>query len=177
MQRKHALRISWASLALLAVPLLAASSPEAPEVAGRIVGLLDEEEREWFIVRQGGDSNATFTELGDQIKIELVGFVEADAWQVRESLALSITLVEGEVTEFDVLHPIGATAMPPVFTSDNAAVRLVLDTFTVVGNRAQVVGSVEGSLALQTALGEEAVVEEGVDIAVSFDAEALRIEY
>ena len=177
MQRKHAFGVRWVSLALLAVPVLAASAPEVPEVAGSIVGLLDGEEREWFILRQGSDSNATFTELDDQLKIELVGFVEADAWQVRESLSLSITLIEGELSEFDVLHPIGATAMPPVFTSDNAAVHLTLENFEMEGNHAHVAGRVEGALAVQAALGEEAVLGEGVEIAVEFNAEAIRIEY
>ncbi|QTP58799.1 hypothetical protein HNO53_08815 [Billgrantia antri] len=173
-------RAPWAWLgawALLAVIPVAASTPEEPEISGSMVGLLDGEEREWFIVSQGTDSNATFVELGDQVTIDLVGFVEPDDWQVRDSLSLSITLVEGEVTSFDVLHPIGATAMPPVFTSDNASVQLNLNAFDLQGSKVHLTGSVEGTLALQKELGEDAIADEGIDISVKFDAEASRIEY
>ncbi|MGR4068716.1 hypothetical protein [Billgrantia sp. C5P2] len=177
MKGKHALWGWLGPLALaLAIPA-AASTPQEPEIIGNMVGLLDGEEREWFIVSQDADSNATFTELGDQVQIDLVGFVEADDWRVRDSLSLSITLVEGEVTEVDVLHPIGATAVPPVFTSDNATVRLNLHTFDRQGSKAHVAGRVEGILALQKELGEEAVEDEGIGISVEFDAEASRIEY
>ncbi|MCE8015569.1 hypothetical protein HOP62_05690 [Halomonas sp. MCCC 1A17488] len=178
MTGKHALWVwlgPWALLSLAAP--LAASAPDEPEISGSMVGLLDGEEREWFIVSQGTDSNATFTELGDQVQIDLVGFVKPDDWQVRDSLSLSITLEEGEVTNFDVLHPIGATAMPPVFTSDNASVRLNLSTYEVQGSKVHVVGRVEGVLALQKELGEEAVEDEGIGISVEFDAEASRLEY
>ena len=178
MRRKHVLlSMELAPLALLAMPLLAAGSAEPLEIGGSMTGLLDGQEREWLIVREEGDSTATFTELGDHIKIELVGFVEGDVAQTRESLSLSITLDEGAVTGFDVLHSIGTTAMPPVFTSEGAAVELTLDAFEVSGNQAWVAGSVEGTLALQTELGADAVMDEGVAIAVEFDAEAVRIEY
>ncbi|QOR38520.1 hypothetical protein HNO52_08355 [Billgrantia diversa] len=163
-------------LLAMAVPA-AAAAPEEPEIIGNMVGLLDGEEREWLIVSQDADSNATFAELGDQIQIDLVGFVDEDDWRVRDSLSLSITLVEGEVTKFDVLHPIGATTMPPVFTSDNASVHLKLHTFEVQGSQAHVMGRVEGILALQKELGEAAIVDEGIGISVEFDAEASRIEY
>lgn len=177
MRRKQGLSMWLAPLALLAMAFPAAGSPEPFEIAGSVTGLLDGQEREWLIVREEGDSTATFTELGDHIKIELVGYVQGDVGQTRESLSLSIILVEGVVTGFDVLHPISTTAMPPVFTSEGAAVELTLDTFEVSGSQARVAGSVEGTLALQTELGEDAVMDEGVAIAVEFDVEALRIEY
>ena len=177
MRRKQVLTMGLVPLALLAMAFPASGSPEPLEIAGSVTGLLDEQEREWLIVREGDDSTATFTELGDRIKIELVGFVEGDVGQARESLSLSIILVEGAVTEFDILHPISTTAMPPVFTSEGAAVELTLDTFEVSGSQARVAGSVEGTLALQTELGEDAVMDQGVAIAIEFDTEALRIEY
>src|SRR5690554_6598088 len=178
MRRKHVLlSMGLAPLALLAMPLPAAGSAEPLEIGGSMTGLLDGQEREWLIVREEGDSTATFTELGDHIKIELVGFVEGDVGQARESLSLSIIVVEGAVTGFDVLHPISTTAMPPVFTSEGAAVELTLVTFEISGNQARVVGSVEGTLALQAELGKDAVMDEGIAIAVEFDTEALRIEY
>lgn len=174
--RGKATLLSWPLALMLTLPAVA-NSPEELETIGTLKGLLDGEEREWFILRQGGDSNATFTDLGDRIVIDLVGFDEPEPGRVRDSLSLSITLVEGEVARFDLLHPIGATSMPPVFTSENADVRLALETFDVEGGQARVVGRVEGVLALQKALDEEARLEEGVDISVEFDAEASRIEY
>lgn len=177
MRQKKVLSMWLAPLALLTMSFPAAGASEPLEIAGSMTGLLDGQEREWLIVREEGDSTATFTEFGDHIKIELVGFVEGDVGQARESLSLSIILVEGAVTEFDVLHPISTTAMPPVFTSEGAAVELTLDTFDVEGRHAHVAGRIAGTLAVQAALGEEAALEEGVDIAVEFDAEAIRIEY
>lgn len=178
MQGKRTLWLWLGTSALLTMAVPAVSgAPEEPEIIGSMEGLLDGEEREWLIVSQDDDSNATFTELGDQVQIDLVGFVEADDRRIRDSLSLSITLAEGEVTEFDVLHPIGTTAMPPVFTSDDASVRLDLRTFDVRGGKAYVSGKVEGVLALQKALGESAVEDEGIGISVEFDAEASRIEY
>ncbi|MFQ3787071.1 hypothetical protein [Halomonas sp. A29] len=178
MKGRHTQWMWLGPLVLLAVAIPAAASPlEEPEITGKMAGLLDGQEREWFIVSQGADSNATFTETGDHVQIDLVGFTEPDDWRVRDSLSLSITLVEGEVVEFDVLHPIGATVMPPVFTSDDASVRLTLHTFDVEGSKAHVAGRVEGILALQTALGEEAIEGEGIGISVEFGAEASRIEY
>lgn len=177
MQGKYA---SLARLGPLLLPMVlsaAASATEESAIVGSIAGELDDQQQEWFIVSQGAESNATFTELGDHLTIDLVGFIEPDDWRVRDSLSLSITVVEGKVTEFDVLHPIGTTAMPPVFTSDGAEIRLILETLSLEGARAHVAGRLEGSLALQKALGEDATLEEGVEIAVEFDAHATRIEY
>ncbi len=174
--RGKASLLSWPLTLVLAVSAMA-NSPEEPETIGTMTGLLDGEEREWFILRQDDDSNATFTDTGNRIVIDLVGFDEPEFGQVRDSLSLSITLVEGEVTHFDLLHPIGATSMPPVFTSENADMRLALETFDVEGSQARVAGRVEGVMALQKTLDEEAMLEEGVDISVEFDAEASRIEY
>lgn len=168
---------SWLGPVMLLAMTGAAHAQEEAETVGMMTGLLDGQEREWFILSQGVDSNATFTELGDRVVIDLVGFSAPDSWRVRDSLSLSITLDEGEIAKFDLLHPIGASVMPPVFTSDNAEVRLALHAFEVEGSKAHVAGRVEGVLALQQALGEEASLEEGIDIAVEFDANASRIEY
>lgn len=164
-------------LALVLAVSAVANSPEDPETVGSMTGLLDGEVREWFILRQEDVSNATFSDLGDMIVIDLVGFEDTEIRQVRDSLSLSITLVEGEVVGFDLLHPIGATSMPPVFTSENANVHLALEAFDVNGSQARVTGRVKGTLALQKSLDEAATLEEGVDIAVDFDAQASRIEY
>lgn len=164
-------------LALVLAVSAVANSPEDPETVGSMTGMLDGEAREWFILRQDNDSHATFSDLGDMIVIDLVGFEDTEVGPVRDSLSLSITLVEGEVVGFDLLHPIGATSMPPAFTSENADVHMTLETFDVDGSQARVTGRVEGTLALQKSLDEAATLEEGVDISVDFDAQASRIEY
>ncbi|PMR75184.1 hypothetical protein C1H69_10915 [Billgrantia endophytica] len=149
----------------------------APALAERLEGVLDGKEREWFILRHEGDSTATFTDLGGMHTIDVVGFVDPDSWNSRDSLSISMTLMDGEVTDYDVLYLIGTSAMPPLYTSEEADVRLLLESFDVDGNTARVVGRVEGTLALQATLGEEPSLEEGVDIAVTFDIEASRIEF
>ncbi|KAA0013840.1 hypothetical protein F0A17_05725 [Billgrantia pellis] len=163
--------------ALLAAMPVMAETPEEFELAGRITGLLAGEEREWHILRQGTDSHATFTDQGEHYTIDLTGFVEPDRIEHLDSLSLSITLVDGEVTALDVLHPIGTSPMPPVFTSDGGDVRLELKAFSVEGTVARVAGRLEGSLALQKSLEDAPTLDEGIDISVAFDAEASRIEY
>ncbi|WP_104204027.1 hypothetical protein [Billgrantia saliphila] len=165
-----------AVMLLAAMPLMA-ETPEEFELAGHIRGLLDGEEREWYILRQGADSHATFTDLGESYTIDLTGFVEPDRVESLDSLSLSITLADGEVTAFDVLHPIGTSPMPPVFTSDGGDVQLMLEAFNVEGTAARVAGRLEGTLALQKSLEDAPTLDEGIDISVAFDAEASRIEY
>ncbi|MGQ4877279.1 hypothetical protein ACOJCM_01730 [Billgrantia sp. LNSP4103-1] len=171
-----AMRLSWPLGLMLALPAMA-NPPEEPETIGTMSGLLNGDEREWVILRQGNDANATFTDTGERVVIDLIGFAEPEMGQFRDSLSLSITLVEGEVIHFDLLHPIGAASMPPVFTSENADVRLNLETFEVEGSQAHVAGRVEGILALQQSLDEPPTLEEGIGISVGFDAQASRIEY
>jgi hypothetical protein len=149
----------------------------APALADRLEGVLDGEARQWYIIKEDNESNATFTELSDLYSVDLVGVVDPDSWQTREALSLSLTLRDGELTDYDVVHLIGTTAMPPVYTSEGANVELTLDTFSVEGNIARVAGRVDGTLALQESLGQPPSLEEGIDIAVEFEIEAIRIEF
>ncbi len=147
-------------------------------MAERLEGKLDDNEREWYILRQDNESSATFTDVGDgDFLIDIVGFADPDGRRSRDSLSISMALKDGELLHYDVLNLIGTSAMPPVYTSEGADVRLTLETFAVEGGVARVVGSVKGALALQEALGEAPNLEEGIDIAVEFDITASRIEY
>ncbi|MCE9683629.1 hypothetical protein [Halomonas alkalisoli] len=158
--------------------ILAAGLWSAPAMAERLEGELDGAEREWFILREDGDASATYTDMGGgDFHIDIVGFVDPDGRRSRDSLSLSMALKDGEVAHYDILNLIGTSAMPPVYTSEGTDVRLTLDTFAVEGGVARVVGSVKGTLALQEALGEEPNLEEGIEIAVTFDVTASRIEY
>lgn len=146
-------------------------------VAERLEGVVDGIHHAWFIQREGGDSSATFLDLEDRYRIEVVGFIAPGAAQWRDSLSLGITLVGGEVAAFDVLHGVGLSAMPPVYTSEGGAVTLTLDAFAVEGGQARLAGRLDGRLALQHALGAAPDIDEGVDIAIRFDVVASRIEY
>ena len=57
---------SWLGPVMLLAMTGAAHAQEEAETVGMMTGLLDGQEREWFILSQGVDSNATFTELGDR---------------------------------------------------------------------------------------------------------------
>ncbi|WP_043515197.1 hypothetical protein [Halomonas sp. BC04] len=147
-------------------------------MAERLEGELDGNEREWYILRQDNESSATFTDVGDgDFLVDIVGFADPDGRRSRDSLSISMAFKDGELLHYDVLNLIGTSAMPPVYTSEGADVRLTLDTFAVEGGVARVVGSVKGVLALQEALGDAPNLEEGIDIAVAFDITASRIEY
>ncbi|WP_444677990.1 hypothetical protein [Halomonas sp. E19] len=161
----------WCSWLLLAMLWPAAA------VAERLEGVVGDTHHAWFIHREGGDSSATFLDLEDRYRIEVVGFIAPGAMQWRDSLSLGITLVEGEVTSFDVLHGLGLSAMPPVYTSEGGAVILTLDAFAVDGGQARLAGRLDGRLALQPALGATPDIDQGVDIAIRFDVVASRIEY
>lgn len=142
-----------------------------------IRGSLDGEARQWYILRHGDDSNASFTDLGGLYAVDLVGFVDPDAWRTREALSISFTLMGEEVTEFDVVHLIGHSALPPVYTSEAAEITLTLEAFEVRGPVARVAGRVVGTLALQRVLGEPPSLEEGIAIDVRFETEAERVEF
>ncbi|RCV87294.1 hypothetical protein [Billgrantia montanilacus] len=164
--------------AILLGTILAAGLWSSPAAAERLEGELDGAEREWFILREDGDASATFTDMGGgDFHIDIVGFVDPDGRKSRDSLSISVALKDGEVAHYDILNLIGTSAMPPVYTSEGADVRLTLESFAVDGGIARVVGRVQGTLALQEALGEEPNLEEGVDVAVEFDIAASRIEY
>ncbi|MGO2880662.1 MAG: hypothetical protein ACTIDT_11960, partial [Halomonas sp.] len=55
-----------------------------------IEGMLDGEPREWFVLSQGRDSNASFVEVGDQRQITITGFVEPDQRDAYEGLSISL---------------------------------------------------------------------------------------
>ncbi|WP_355660894.1 hypothetical protein [Halomonas salifodinae] len=162
----------------LAVALGLGMSLAPPVLAeAEMAGELDGEARQWHILRHGDDSNASFTDLGGLYVVDLVGFVDPDAWRSQEALSISFTLMGEEVTEFDVVHLIGHSALPPVYTSEAAELTLTLEAFEVQGPVARVAGRVAGTLALQRHLGEPPSLEEGIAIDVRFEAEAERVEF
>ncbi|AMC99293.1 MULTISPECIES: hypothetical protein [Halomonas] len=166
----------WGAMVLSTI--LAGGFWSVSAMAERLEGELDGTEREWFILSQYDDASATFTDIGDgDYLIDIVGFADPDGRRSRDSLSISMALKDGEVLNYDVLNLIGTSAMPPVYTSEGGDVQFTLATFAVEGAVARVAGSVQGTLALQEALGEPPNLEEGVDIAVTFDITASRIEY
>ncbi|MCG6657936.1 hypothetical protein HOP52_09230 [Halomonas campisalis] len=163
-------------LASLGALLMVGLAP-ASLLADRLAGTLDGKEWQWYILKEGNDANATFTDLGGIYSVDILGVVDPDSWRTRDGFSISLSVVDGELVDFDVIHLISTTAMPPVYTSEDADVRLRLESFSVEGNVAHVAGRVDGTLALQESLGEPPSLEEGIEVAVEFDIEALQIEF
>lgn len=163
---------AWLPVSAFATEL-SASERTAPEIAGS----LDGELREWFILSHGNDSNASFVELGDDINIDITGSVDDEVWEGDEALSISLTVNEGELINAVVIHSIGTTIAPPLFTSEGGEVAVTLTHYELSSQTVRVAGKIEGVLALQVELGEPPSQEEGMEIEVAFDVEAQKIEF
>ncbi|WP_422102232.1 hypothetical protein [Vreelandella sp.] len=142
-----------------------------------ITGTLGEEEYAWFVLRQGDDSNASFTEVGDQIHIEVTGFVDPMEWDAQEALAIRLVLEQGKLVDAKVMQLIGETTMPPLYTSQGGDVTVLLNDVELAGRELHVVGRIEGQLALQHALESPPNASEGVPLSVRFDITAQKVEF
>lgn len=142
-----------------------------------ISGSLDGDSREWFILSHGSDSNASFVESGDDIKIDITGFIDDGAWETQESLSISLTVQEEQLITAVIIHPIGASVSPPLYTSEGAEVTVTLTHYERDRGRIHVAGRIEGQLALQLQLEEPPSQEESIHIGVEFDVEAQKIEF
>lgn len=173
----------WKKVGILAVtwwlPLNGfAIEQKTPEnVLPEISGSLDGEQREWFILSYGDDSNASFVELGDDISIDITGFVDGEAWETREALSISLTVSNEQLMEAVVIHPLGTSMAPPLYTSEGGEVAVTFMHYERTNHLVHVVGRVQGVLALQVELGEPPSREEGIAIDVEFDVEAQKIEF
>ncbi|MDQ7729883.1 hypothetical protein [Halomonas sp. SpR8] len=150
-----------------------ATERTAPDIAGS----LDGERREWFILSHGNDSNASFVELGDDINIDITGSVDDEAWEGAEALSISLTMNEEQLANAVVMHSIGATIAPPLYTSEGGKVAVTLTRYERSSQTVHVAGKIEGVLALQIELGEPPSLDEGIEIDVAFDISAQKIEF
>ncbi|CAO1665240.1 Secreted protein [Halomonas sp. NYA30] len=152
--------------------------PNSSEMTSQIKGLLDGELREWFILSHGNDSNASFIESGDDhITIDITGFADDEAWETQEALSISLTINEGELISAVVLHPLGDSTSPPLYTSEGGDVEVTLTHYERASQRVHVAGTIQGVLALQIQLDEPPSQEETIEIDVAFDVEAQKIEF
>lgn len=152
--------------------------PHSSEMAAQIKGSLDGELREWFILSHGNDSNASFIESGDHITIDITGFVDDEAWETQEALSISLTISgEGQLFSVVVLHPLGDSTSPPLYTSEGGDVEVTLTHYERTSQRVHVAGKIQGVLALQIQLDEPPSQEETIEIDVAFDVEAQKIEF
>ncbi|NYS77902.1 MULTISPECIES: hypothetical protein [Halomonadaceae] len=152
--------------------------PHSSETAAQIKGSLDGELREWFILSHGNDSNASFIESGDHITIDITGFVDDEAWETQEALSISLTISgEGQLVSAVVLHPLGDSTSPPLYTSEGGDVEVTLTHYEWASQRVHVAGKIQGVLALQIQLDEPPSQEETIEIDVAFDVEAQKIEF
>ena len=151
--------------------------PASSEIAAQIKGSLDGELREWFILSHGNDSNASFIESGDHITIDITGFVDDEAWETQEALSISLAISEGELISAVVLHPLGDSTSPPLYTSEGGDVEVTLTHYGRASQRVHVAGKIQGVLALQIQLDEPPSQEETIEIDVAFDVKAQKIEF
>ncbi|GEN29339.1 hypothetical protein HVA01_29850 [Halovibrio variabilis] len=159
------------------LPVSGFATEPADQPNPEIKGTLDGERREWFILSHGDDSNASFVELGDDITIDITGSVDDEAWEGEEALSISLTVNEGQLISAVVLHSIGTTVSPPLFTSEGGDVAVTLTHYERTSHTVHVAGKIEGLLALQVELGESPSQEEGIEIDVAFDVEAQKVEF
>lgn len=145
--------------------------------AQSIEGTLEGESREWFILSEGRDSNASYIEVGDQLQVSITGFIEPESWDAYEALSISLNVEDSQLIDAQVVHLIGNTAMPPLYTSEGGNVTVTLERFEQQGSQVHVAGHIQGVMALQDGLDAAPSQEDGIDIDVQFDVEAYRIEF
>ncbi|MGP8290710.1 hypothetical protein ACT3OH_10670 [Vreelandella zhanjiangensis] len=145
--------------------------------ADSIEGTLEGEPREWFILSEGRDSNASYIEVGDQLQVSITGFIEPDNWDAYEALSISLNIEDSQLIDAQVVHLIGNTAMPPLYTSEGGSVTVTLERFEQQGSQVQVAVHIQGVMALQRDLDAIPSQDEGIDIDVQFDVEAYRVEF
>lgn len=184
----------WKKIALTIIALWLPVSGNADEPAGRpeqivseksvsemsvseIAGWLDDEQRAWFVLSRGHDSNASFIEHGDNINVDITGFVDEASWESEEALLISLTIHEQALLSAVVIHPLGESLSPPLYTSEGGQVTVTLEHFERTSQWVRVAGSIKGMLALQARLGEPPAKEEGIEINVAFDVKAQKIEF
>ncbi len=203
----------WKKIALTIIALWLPVSGNADEPAGRpeksvsemsvsemsvseIAGWLDDEQRAWFVLSRGHDSNASFIEHGDNINVDITGFVDERSeerrvgkecrstgfvdeasWESEEALLISLTIHEQALLSAVVIHPLGESLSPPLYTSEGGQVTVTLEHFERTSQWVRVAGSIKGMLALQAQLGEPPAKEEGIEINVAFDVKAQKIEF
>lgn len=153
------------------------SADQALEPSSEIEGLLEGEPREWFILSHGNDSNASFVELGDDINIDITGFVDKQVWEAQEALSISLTVRDEQLINAVVIHPLGVSISPPLYTSEGGEVAVTLTHYERASQMVHVAGTIQGVLALQVELGEPPSREEAIEIDVKFDVEAQKIEF
>ncbi|CEP35802.1 MULTISPECIES: hypothetical protein [Halomonadaceae] len=154
------------------------SEPSTSEhAAPEITGALDGERREWFVLSQGSDSNASFVELGDDINIDITGSVDDEVWEGEEALSISLSMNAEQMINAVVMYSIGASIVPPLYTSEGGEVAITLTRYERTSQTVHVAGRIEGILALQIELGEPSNQAEGIEIDVAFDVEAQKVEF
>ena len=163
-------KCSWGILLLAGLLPLTAQ-------ADSIEGTLEGEPREWFILSEGRDSNASYIEVGDQLQVSITGFIEPESWDAYEALSISLNVEDSQLIDAQVVHLIGNTAMPPLYTSEGGSVTVTLERFEQQGSQVHVAGHIQGVMALQSDLDATPSQDEGIDINVQFDVEAYRVEF
>ncbi|MGP9687045.1 hypothetical protein [Halomonas sp. AOP25-F1-15] len=159
------------------LPVGSVASDQSLQQSPDITGMLEGDSQEWFVLSQGDDSNASFVEFGDDINIDITGFIDPERWDAQEALSISLTVRDGQLLSAAVLQLIGTSTSPPLYTSDGGDVTVSLTHYERDGQAVHVAGTIQGMLALQVQLGDAPDPNESIDIDVTFDIEAQKIEF
>ena len=153
--------------ALLALPGLA--------VADTLEGAIDDEGRQWYILKADGESTANFSEhMPGMLGINIQGHAE-DHFVVEGSIAVSITMMDGKPIGGPEVSYFPDAGMFPMYTSTGDG-EWHLETVEVDGDTATVTGTYSGQLALVESMQDEADTENTVAVDLRFDVTALRTD-
>lgn len=146
---------------------------QEPEMTGTLGGT----PHEWFILSHGKDSNASFIEMGDEIHIDITGFIDPETWSAQDALSMSLIMQEEELVSADVIQLIGYSPQPPLHTSEAGDIRVSVIRYERDARTVRVAGTVQGVLALQVEVNTPPSIEEGIEVDVQFNVEARKIEF
>ena len=136
-----------------------------------MVGILGEDEYAWFVLHQGDDSNASFMEVGDQLKIEVTGLLIrlSDAQQALAEFNVKNEELMGKRGGF-----MGETAMPPLYTSEGGDITVTLSHVEQTG-KTSMWWAILKNIGLQHTLSHPALG--GRALGVHFDITAQKVEF
>lgn len=154
---------------LLTAFSLAALLGTAPAVANTLKGTLNGEQREWTIIEaRGGQSTASYDEIGPgMVNISIQG-VEGKSYAVQGSLTLSMTLMQGKPVMPPEVAFFPEKKMLPNY-SESQPDDWKLETEPVGDGTMKVRGHYRGTLTRVEAIGQDPKADDTMKVDVRFD--------
>lgn len=162
----------WFGVLGAALPLLL-----IPAVAGAdtLEGSIDGEERQWYILEADGRSTAEFSEhMPGMLGISVQGHAE-ESFAMRGTIAVSITLIDGEPVGGLEVSYFPEDGMFPMYTSAGES-DWNLDPVEEDGDTAAVSGHFTGTLQRVESMRDEPDPDDTLAVELRFDVTAIRGE-